>query len=123
PRRVAAISVAERVAYEVGQGDVGVGPVGYCVRFEDVSHPTITKLRYMTDGMLLREASLDPALSRYSVIVLDEAHERALFTDVLFGVVLLAYRQRAQLLAEWRRRIQLKLPLDGALRTTPLKVV
>ncbi|KAJ9455950.1 putative pre-mRNA-splicing factor ATP-dependent RNA helicase DEAH2 [Diplonema papillatum] len=84
PRRVAAMSVAQRVANEM---DVALGEqVGYTIRFEDVTGPN-TLLKYMTDGMLLREAMLDPQLSRYSVVILDEAHERTLSTDVLFGLM------------------------------------
>ena len=85
PRRVAAVSLAKRVAKEMGEADVG-GLVGYRVRFQDVSDSS-TRLLYQTDGMLLREAMLDSKLSRYSWIVLDEAHERTVNTDILFGVV------------------------------------
>ena len=78
------MSVAKRVAEEM---DVRLGDeVGYSIRFEDKSSPR-TVLKYMTDGMLLREAMLDPMLQRYSVIILDEAHERTLNTDVLFGII------------------------------------
>ena len=84
PRRVAAMSIAKRVAEEM---DVTMGEqVGYTIRFEDVSTPQ-TILRFMTDGMLLREAMTDPSMSRYSCIVLDEAHERTLSTDVLMGLL------------------------------------
>ncbi|KAI9809929.1 MAG: DEAH-box ATP-dependent RNA helicase prp43 [Sarcosagium campestre] len=84
PRRVAAMSVAQRVANEM---DVKLGDeVGYSIRFEDVtSRKTI--LKYMTDGMLLREAMHDHNLTRYSVIMLDEAHERTLATDILMGML------------------------------------
>ena len=74
PRRVAAMSVAKRVADEM---DVPLGKqVGYSIRFEDMTDPGTTFLKYMTDGMLLREAMNDPELSRYSTIILDEAHEQ-----------------------------------------------
>lgn len=84
PRRVAAMSVARRVSEEL---DVKLGEeVGYSIRFEDVfSSKTVVK--YMTDGMLLREAILDPLLKNYSIVILDEAHERTIATDILFGLM------------------------------------
>lgn len=86
PRRVAATSIAQRVAEEM---DVELGQeVGYTIRFEDVSDRYKTVLKFVTDGMLLREAMSDPFLQRYSVIVLDEAHERTLSTDVLMGLLM-----------------------------------
>ncbi|GAA5825873.1 hypothetical protein JCM11251_000037 [Rhodosporidiobolus azoricus] len=84
PRRVAAMSVAKRVADEL---DVTLGEeVGYSIRFEDCTSPN-TFLKYMTDGMLLREAMNDHMLSRYSTVILDEAHERTLATDILMGLL------------------------------------
>ncbi|GMI17832.1 hypothetical protein TrLO_g14158 [Triparma laevis f. longispina] len=84
PRRVAATSIAARVADEM---DVELGgEVGYTIRFEDVTSNN-TVLKFMTDGMLLREAMSDPLLSRYAAICLDEAHERTLATDVLMGLL------------------------------------
>lgn len=84
PRRVAAMSIAARVADEM---DVELGEeVGYNIRFENNSGPK-TILKYMTDGMLLREAMEDHDLTRYSCIILDEAHERTLATDILMGLL------------------------------------
>jgi pre-mRNA-splicing factor ATP-dependent RNA helicase DHX16 len=84
PRRVAAMSVAARVAQEMG---VKLGAqVGYAIRFEDCTSER-TILKYMTDGMLLREFLTEPDVASYSVIIIDEAHERTLHTDVLFGLV------------------------------------
>jgi len=78
------MSVAKRVADEM---DCNLGDeVGYSIRFEDKSSKN-TILKYLTDGMLLREAQNDPLLDRYSVIMIDEAHERTLNTDILFGLL------------------------------------
>ncbi|KAI8898230.1 P-loop containing nucleoside triphosphate hydrolase protein [Globomyces pollinis-pini] len=94
PRRVAAMSVAKRVAEEVG---CRLGQqVGYTIRFEDCTSPE-TKIKYMTDGMLLRECLVDPLVSRYSVLLLDEAHERSVSTDVLFGLLKKAAKERPDL--------------------------
>lgn len=94
PRRVAATSVAKRVAEEVG---CRVGQeVGYTIRFEDCTSPD-TKIKYMTDGMLLRECLLDPDLNNYQVLVLDEAHERTIHTDVLFGLLKHTVKRRPDL--------------------------
>ncbi|TNN05335.1 ATP-dependent RNA helicase DHX8 [Schistosoma japonicum] len=91
PRRVAAMSVAKRVSEEFG---CRLGQeVGYTIRFEDCTAPE-TKIKYMTDGMLLRECLIDPDLRQYSVIMLDEAHERTIHTDVLFGLLKKAIQKR-----------------------------
>ncbi|KAL4913940.1 P-loop containing nucleoside triphosphate hydrolase protein [Aspergillus aurantiobrunneus] len=94
PRRVAAMSVAKRVAEEVGC-KLGA-EVGYTIRFEDCTSPE-TKIKYMTDGMLQREVLLDPDLKKYSVIMLDEAHERTIATDVLFGLLKKTLKRRSDL--------------------------
>lgn len=83
PRRVAAMSVAKRVSEEMEckLGDT----VGYAIRFEDCTSKE-TVIKYMTDGVLLRESLNEPDLDRYSCVIMDEAHERALNTDVLMGL-------------------------------------
>ena len=91
PRRVAAITIAQRVSQEMGT-DVG-DKVGYCVRFEDCTS-SCTKIKYMTDGMLVRESIGDKLLLKYSYIILDEAHERTVHTDLLFGIVKVAQKVR-----------------------------
>ena len=70
--------------------------VGYSIRFEDVTS-TATKIKFLTDGLLLREALVDPLLSRYSVIMVDEAHERSLSSDVLLGVLKKIRKRRPEL--------------------------
>lgn len=100
PRRVAAVSIATRLAEEMG---VKLGAqVGYAVRWEEKCAPDAL-IRVVTDGMLLREAMVDPQLRRYSVVVLDEAHERTVQTDLLVSLL---------------KRIQ----RDGK-RKTPLRIV
>lgn len=97
PRRIGAVSLAQRVAQEM---DVDVGQeVGYQIRFEDVTSSR-TKIKYVTDGCLLRECLVHTELQPYSVIVLDEAHERSLQTDILFGVIrrMLAVRKDLKLI-------------------------
>ncbi|KAF4506463.1 hypothetical protein G6O67_006547 [Ophiocordyceps sinensis] len=94
PRRVAAMSVAARVAEEVG---VKVGnEVGYSIRFED-STSDKTVLKYMTDGMLLREFMTEPDLAGYSALMIDEAHERTVHTDILLALVKDLARERRHL--------------------------
>ncbi|TFY61068.1 hypothetical protein EVG20_g7198 [Dentipellis fragilis] len=114
PRRVAAMSVAKRVADEMDgtytnpadnrtvltarYSTVQLGKqVGYSIRFEDMTEPGTTFLKYMTDGMLLREAMNDPTLQRYSTIILDEAHERTLATDIIMGLLKSLAKRRSDL--------------------------
>ena len=130
PRRVAAITVAQRVALERGTplpqrrvrseraassatksrvnahddsaaaaaaaadnapasapASAVPGVVGYAVRFDDCSIPGVTRIRYVTDGLLLREMQMDPYLRQYAVVIVDEAHERSLATDVVLGML------------------------------------
>lgn len=94
PRRVAAVSVAKRVAEEFG---CALGEqVGYSIRFEDVTSSE-TIIKYMTDGMLMREYLADNDLNRYAALMLDEAHERTIHTDVLFGLLKDLCRRRPDL--------------------------
>ena len=105
PRRVAAVSTAKRICYELGQGDGqsikgldGRGNlVAYKTRYESAGSGDLTRIQFMTDGILLSEIQGDLLLRRYSVIVLDESHERNLNTDVLIGLlsVALPLRQKA----------------------------
>jgi len=94
PRRVAAMSVAKRVAEEM---EVKLGStVGYAIRFEDCTSKE-TIIKYMTDGVLLRESLNEPDLDRYSCVIMDEAHERALNTDVLMGLFKKILQRRSDL--------------------------
>ncbi|PAA60184.1 hypothetical protein BOX15_Mlig016491g18 [Macrostomum lignano] len=94
PRRVAAMSVAKRVAEEFGT-ELGQ-KVGYSIRFEDCTGPD-TLIKYMTDGILLRESLREPDLDHYACLILDEAHERSLSTDVLLGLLREIVRRRNDL--------------------------
>eukprot|EP01059_Diplonema_ambulator_P004941 TRINITY_DN14687_c0_g1_i2.p1 TRINITY_DN14687_c0_g1~~TRINITY_DN14687_c0_g1_i2.p1 ORF type:complete len:204 (+),score=38.17 TRINITY_DN14687_c0_g1_i2:51-662(+) len=84
PRRIAAVTIARRVAEEVGTA-LG-SAVGYAVRFDDTTSPK-TRIKYMTDGILLRELLTSKDLSEYGCVILDEAHERTVNSDVLLGLI------------------------------------
>lgn len=96
PRRVAAVSMAKRVGDEMGDhGD----RVAYQIRFEGTTSPK-TAIKFMTDGVLLREVAQDIALRKYSAIVIDEAHERSVNTDILIGMMSRVVRLRADMAKE-----------------------
>ncbi|VDI31476.1 ATP-dependent RNA helicase DDX35, partial [Mytilus galloprovincialis] len=95
PRRVAAVTVASRVAEE--RGSILGAEVGYTIRFEDCSEEKITKVKFVTDGLLIREIMGDPLLKKYSVIMLDEAHERSLNTDIILGLLRKIQKKRTDL--------------------------
>ncbi|KAK9466264.1 P-loop containing nucleoside triphosphate hydrolase protein [Lipomyces arxii] len=97
PRRVAAINLAKRVAEETNS-KLGLA-VGYSVRFQNMSGPN-TRIKFLTDGMLLRELLLKPSLDQYSTVILDEAHERTVTTDLLMGFLkdLVAKRSNLRLI-------------------------
>jgi ATP-dependent RNA helicase DDX35 len=82
--------VAEEIGCPLGQ------QIGYSIRFEDVTSAA-TKIKFLTDGLLLREALVDPLLTRYSVIMVDEAHERSLSSDVLLGLLKKIRKRRREL--------------------------
>ncbi|XP_074357100.1 putative pre-mRNA-splicing factor ATP-dependent RNA helicase DEAH9 [Apium graveolens] len=95
PRRLAVQAVASRVAEEMG---VKLGDeVGYTIRFEDLTNSELTRIKFLTDGVLLREMMTDPLLSKYSVIMVDEAHERSISTDILLGLLKKIQRRRPEL--------------------------
>ncbi|KAF2473754.1 P-loop containing nucleoside triphosphate hydrolase protein [Lindgomyces ingoldianus] len=94
PRRVAVTTVAARVAHEMGC-ELGQ-EVGYSIRFDDVTSEK-TRIKFLTDGMLLREILVDPLLKRYSVIMVDEAHERSLSSDILLGLLTKIMKKRHDL--------------------------
>lgn len=94
PRRIAAMAVATRTASEMG---CTLGEeVGYAIRFDSKCNNN-TSIKYCTDGLLLRETMQDPLLSKYSVVIVDEAHERSLYTDILLGLLKKIHRRRPDL--------------------------
>ncbi|KAJ4912591.1 RNA helicase family protein [Raphanus sativus] len=95
PRRLAVQSVSARVAEEMG---VKLGDeVGYTIRFEDHTTSGVTSVKFLTDGVLIREMMEDPLLTKYSVIMVDEAHERSISTDILLGLLKKIQRRRPEL--------------------------
>ncbi|KAK7083978.1 ATPdependent RNA helicase [Halocaridina rubra] len=95
PRRVACTTLAERVAEEC---NVILGKeVGYSIRFDECSTPGVTQIKYMTEGLLVREMMADPLLRQYSVVLLDEVHERTLYTDIILGLMKKILRKRKDL--------------------------
>ncbi|XP_048406335.1 probable ATP-dependent RNA helicase DHX35 [Stegostoma tigrinum] len=95
PRRVAAVSVAGRVAEE--RGALLGHEVGYSIRFDDCTDYHTTRIKFLTDGMLVREMMADPLLKKYSVLLLDEAHERTLYTDIAIGLLRKIQKKRGDL--------------------------
>ncbi|KAF3935557.1 hypothetical protein ABW19_dt0202743 [Dactylella cylindrospora] len=115
PRRVAAVTMAQRVAEELGDHS---SKVSYQIRFEGTTHEN-TAIKFMTDGVLLREMSEDFALRKYSAIIIDEAHERSINTDILIGALSRIVKLRIELSAEDETIKPLKLIIMSAtLRVT-----
>ncbi|PQQ18686.1 ATP-dependent RNA helicase DEAH13 [Prunus yedoensis var. nudiflora] len=128
PRRVAVLATAKRVAYELG---LHLGKeVGFQVRYDKRIGESCS-IKFMTDGILLRELQNDFLLKRYSVIILDEAHERSLNTDILIGMLSRVIRAREEKYAEQQREVlsgrtisteQLIFPLKLVLMSATLRV-
>ncbi|KAF2685837.1 P-loop containing nucleoside triphosphate hydrolase protein [Lentithecium fluviatile CBS 122367] len=110
PRRVAAISLARRVAEEMGSFFGGQSPaakVGYSVRFDNASGPN-TKIKFLTEGMLLQEMLRDPDMNQYSAVIVDEVHERSVNVDLILGFL---------------KNLASGVERTGKKRRTPLKIV
>ncbi|KAM3569921.1 hypothetical protein VYU27_007999 [Nannochloropsis oceanica] len=127
PRRVAAVATAQRVAQEMGGKPCGKGgDVAYQIRYDSRGVSSRTRLKFMTDGILLQEIASDLLLRSYSVLVLDEAHERNLNTDILLGLLSRALPLRNEIAREEERKY---LALDEEGRATaplplrPLKLI
>ncbi|KAF7727046.1 putative ATP-dependent RNA helicase DHR1 [Apophysomyces ossiformis] len=115
PRRVATVSMAKRVGYELNLSEK---EVSYQIRY-DATVSESTRIKFMTDGVLLRELSEDLLLTKYSVLIIDEAHERNLNTDILIGVVSRVLKLRAELSREDRKKIK---PLRVVIMSATLRV-
>lgn len=98
PRRVAAVSMANRVAQELS---LSSSHVSYQIRYDATTSPN-TSIKFMTDGVLLRELSSDFLLRKYSVLIIDEAHERSINTDILIGVLSRVLKLREEMWREGR---------------------
>ncbi|CAI2163336.1 20104_t:CDS:10 [Funneliformis geosporum] len=115
PRRVAAVSMSKRVAQELSLSEQ---EVSYQIRYDATTSPK-TIIKFMTDGVLLRELANDFLLSKYSSIIIDEAHERSLNTDILIGVVSRVLKLRADLSEEEKSKIK---PLKIIIMSATLRV-
>ncbi|KAI8097439.1 P-loop containing nucleoside triphosphate hydrolase protein [Halteromyces radiatus] len=115
PRRVATVSMAKRVGEELNLSEQ---EVSYQIRY-DATVSDKTRIKFMTDGVLLRELSEDLLLTKYSTLIIDEAHERNLNTDILIGVVSRVLKLRAELSKEDRQKIK---PLRVVIMSATLRV-
>ncbi|KAI0024547.1 P-loop containing nucleoside triphosphate hydrolase protein [Xylariomycetidae sp. FL0641] len=110
PRRIAAVSMSKRVGQELGDR---ADSVAYQIRFERTSNEK-TALKFMTDGVLLREVAEDLRLSKYSAVIIDEAHERSINTDVLIGMLSRVVKVREEEAKEGSKLSPLKLIIMSA---------
>lgn len=113
PRRVAAISMSQRVSHELS---LSSSIVSYQIRYDATVSPS-TSIKFMTDGVLLRELASDFLLTKYSVVVIDEAHERSVNTDILVGVLSRVVRLREEM---WKSDGQVKVRFTPFFRTSPV---
>ena len=122
PRRVAATSTASRVSFELGEKKMSKnGLVAYQIRFDSSTVGAQTQIKFMTDGILLREITSDLLLSKYSVIILDEAHERNVNTDILLGMISRTLPLRKQLAEEEQKKWNELSEAERELYQEPLK--
>jgi ATP-dependent RNA helicase DHX37/DHR1 len=105
PRRVAAISMASRVAHELS---LTSSKVSYQIRYDATVSPD-TSIKFMTDGVLLRELATDFLLTKYSVIIIDEAHERSMNTDILIGVLSRVVKLREEMWVEKKDGVKVRM--------------
>ena len=105
PRRVAAVAMAQRVAYELSLNSTRVS---YKIRYDATISPD-TSIKFMTDGVLLRELTVDFLLAKYSVIIIDEAHERNINTDILIGVLSRVVKLREEMWTQGKTPIKVLL--------------
>ncbi|KAL1222171.1 ATP-dependent RNA helicase DEAH13 [Cardamine amara subsp. amara] len=120
PRRVAVLATAKRVAFELG---VRLGKeVGFQVRY-DKKIGENSSIKFMTDGILLREIQTDFLLRRYSVIILDEAHERSLNTDILIGMLTRVIKIRKEYYEEQQKSLQSGGTVTSENQIMPLKLI
>ena len=117
PRRVAAMSMAARVAHELS---LTSSRVSYQIRYDTTVSPS-TSIKFMTDGVLLRELATDFLLTKYSVIIIDEAHERSMNTDVLIGILSRVIRLREEMWKEGKENVKVSQS-NCALRSSSLIV-
>ncbi|KAI0320190.1 P-loop containing nucleoside triphosphate hydrolase protein [Amylostereum chailletii] len=115
PRRVAAMSMASRVAHELS---LPSSKVSYQIRYDATVSPK-TAIKFMTDGVLLRELATDFLLSKYSVLIIDEAHERSMNTDILIGVLSRVIKLRENM---WKEGTDGVKPLRLVIMSATLRV-
>lgn len=122
PRRVAAVSTAKRVAEELNVGFGSKGHVGYQIRYDAEHVGDQTRIKFMTDGILLKEIQQDFLLRQYSILLLDEAHERNVNTDILIGLLSRIAPLRAQMAREEQEAFELLTKQEQAQQQrTPLQ--